>query len=303
MNRRRAIKVGTLLSAGLLLEQQGHGARPEPDHTFKIGTCDWSIKMPLSVDSFKFAQLNGLDGIQYSFDEAGKGLDLRSFENRDTIRATVKETGVAISSLGIGLLNKVPLATTDEAEQLVVECIDTMAKLKKEAAEFQDRELATMVSPHIVLLAFFGKADINGRPDRIESVIEKLKRLAPLAEKHGFTLALETLLNESDHRHILDSVGSAAVRIYYDTANSSRMGYDIYSEIGSLGTKSIAEIHIKENDALLGKGEIDFARVKKLLDSLNYRGWLIIEGSTPKGMSREEGCEINAVYARELFGS
>lgn len=268
---------------------------------FKIGTCDWSIRMPLSEKSFQFAARNGLSGIQYSFDAKGKGLDLRRRENRDKIRRTVKETGVAISSLGIALLNRVPLATTSEADKLVVECLETMVKLKEEAAALKDRDLAAKVSPHIVLLAFFGKADINGKPDRIKTVIEKLRRLAPLAEKHGFVLGLETLLNEADHRHILKSVGSPAVKVYYDTANSARMGYDIYSEIKSLGTENICEIHIKENGTFIGRGPIDFNEVRLLLKRMKYQGWLIIEGSTPKGTDREEGCAKNAVYARELF--
>ncbi|WP_442509210.1 sugar phosphate isomerase/epimerase family protein [Novipirellula sp. SH528] len=270
---------------------------------FRIGTCDWSIKMPLSVESFEFAKRNGLQGIQYSFDAKGNGLDLRLRENRDIVRETVKRTGVEISSLGIGLLNKVPLSTTNEAEQLVVECIETMAKLKAEAAELEDRELAAKVSPSIVLLAFFNKADINGKPELIAEVIEKLKRVAPLAEKHGVILALETQLNEADHRHIIESVGSSAVKVYYDTGNSARMGYDIYREIESLGTEYICEIHLKENGDFLGNGDIDFARIKELLRSMKYTGWLIIEGSTPKGISREEGCEKNATYALELFRS
>lgn len=270
---------------------------------FRIGTCDWSIKLPLSVDSFQFAKRCKLDGVQYSFDVKGKGLDLRLLQNRETLRKTVKQTGVAVSSMGIGVLNKIPLATTDEAEQLVVECIETMAKLKAEAALLEDRDLAELVSPEIVLLAFFGKADINGNPDRMKVVIEKLKRLAPLAEKHGFTLALETLLNESDHRHILDSVGSPALKVYYDTANSARMGYDIYSEIKSLGTQNICEIHIKENGDLLGKGDIDFPKIKGLLQEMQYKGWLIIEGSVPKKMNREEATKQNSVYAIDLFNS
>ncbi|MGB7329112.1 MAG: TIM barrel protein, partial [Rubripirellula sp.] len=237
---------------------------------FKVGTCDWSIKMPLSVDAFYFAQRNGLHGIQYSFDAKGNGLDLRTRANRDTIRKTVKETGVAISSLGIGLLNKIPFATTDEGERLVAECIETMAILKQEAAELADRDLAAKVSPSIVLLAFFNKADINGKPELIDSVITKLKRVAPVAEKHGLTLALEIQLNEADLRHILTSVGSPAVKVYYDTGNSARMGYDIYQEIENLGTENICEIHIKENGDFLGKGEVDFERIKFLLESIQY---------------------------------
>ena len=101
----------------------------------------------------------------------------------------------------------------------------------------------------------------------------------------------------------MQSVGSPAVKVYYDTANSARMGYDIYAEIESLGAENICEIHIKENGNLLGGGGIDFEKLNRLLESMRYRGWLIIEGSTPKGMSREEATEQNATYARNLFNS
>ncbi len=284
-----------LLSSHGFSNDQLHGS------DFRIGTCDWSIKMPLTVESFRFAQRNGLSGIQYSFDVKGKGLDLRLRENRVILRRAVKETGVAVSSMGIGALNRIPLATSVQSEQLVVECIETMVKLKAEAAELNDRDLAARVSPDIVLLAFFGKADINGKPDLMDVVIEKLKRLAPLAEKHGITLGLETLLNETDHRRILDRVGSPAVQIYYDTANSARMGYDIYREIASLGTESICQIHIKENGNLLGQGDINFNRVKHLLQKIDYKGWLIIEGSVPEGMEREAAAVKNSEYAIKLF--
>ena len=271
------------------------------NHQYKIGTCDWSIKMPVSEESFKLAKANDLDGIQYSFDSKGNGLDLRTRKNRDKVRGIVKETGVAISSLGIGLLNRVPLATTDEADQLVADCLDAMIKLKEEAAELEDRELAAKVSPKIVLLAFFGKADLNGDEERMQTVIRKLKRFAPKAEKHGFMLGIESLLSEADHRRIMEGVGSPAVKVYYDTANSARMGYDIYQEIESLGAENICEIHLKQDAALLGDGNIDFKRVKSSLDQMNYTGWLIIEGSTPKKMSRTEATEKNAVFARTLF--
>ena len=104
----------------------------------------------------RFAKQNGLDGIQYSFDVEGEGLDLRTRENRDKVRAIVKEKDVAISSLGIGLLNEVPLATTTEADKLVADCLEVMSQLKKEAAALDDRHLVAQIALNIALLAFFG---------------------------------------------------------------------------------------------------------------------------------------------------
>lgn len=273
----------------------------EAGREFRIGTCDWTIKMPSNADAFRFARATGLEGIQYSFGAKGDGIDLRTRENRDQLRAVVRDTGVGISSLGIGLLNRVPLATTDEADQLVLDCLEAMVQLKREAEDLEDRELAAKVSPRIVLLAFFGKADLKGDPQRIATVIEKLKRFAPIAEQHGFVLGLETLLDEAGHRHILKSVGSPAVKVYYDTANSARMGYDIYAEIESLGVENICEFHLKENGDLIGKGPIDFDRIKSLLLKMNYDGWLILEGSVPKGMSRTDACAENTKFASDLF--
>ena len=303
MNRRTAIGKGAWLSLAALSAPQILALEKKSSGRFRIGTCDWSIRMRVSADSFRYGKRIGLEGIQYSFDAKGEGLDLRLRENRDAVRRVVKETGVGIASLGIGLLNKIPLATTDEADTLVEECLEAMVKLKEEAAELANRELAAKVSPWIVLLAFFGKADLNGSPERMATVIRKLRRFAPVAEKHGFILGLETLLNEADHRHILESVGSPAVKVYYDTANSARMGYDIYREIESLGVENICEVHIKESGDLLGQGPIDFTRVKGLLLKMDYRGWLIIEGSTPKKMDRTVSCERNAIFARGLFNS
>lgn len=291
------------LALFLLMSHSLFALEPNSDKGFRIGTCDWSIKMPSSAESFHFGSRAGLQGIQYSFGAKGQGLDLRSRENRDKVRATVKETGVAVSSLGIALLNKVPLATTDDADELVMDCLEAMVRLKEEAAQLQDRELAEKVSPKVVLLAFFGIADINGDPKRIQIVIDKLKRFAPIAEKHGFILGLETLLNEADHRHILTSVGSPAVKVYYDTANSARMGYDIYAEMESLGDQNICEIHLKQDKGLIGSGDIDFERVKALLRKMNYQGWLILEGSCPKGMTRPDATEKNAAFAIDLFNS
>lgn len=301
MNSRSTTTTVVTLAFTVLFSIYVQAEEPQHSGRFRIGTCDWSIKMPSNADSFRFAKRNGLKGIQYSFGAKGDGLDLRTRENRDKIRATIKENNVAISSLGIGLLNKVPLATTDEADQLVADCLETMIKLKEEASQLEDRDLAAKASPKIVLLAFFGKADINGDAERTKVVIEKLKRFAPIAEKHDFILGLETLLNEADHRHIIESVGSPAVQVYYDTANSARMGYDIYAEIESLGTAHICEIHIKEDKELIGKGKIDFEKVKSLLTKIDYQGWLILEGSCPKGMSRTDATEKNAKFAADLF--
>jgi L-ribulose-5-phosphate 3-epimerase len=299
MNRREAVKKSILLSSGAFLAPNLFAKDPVPK--YKIGACDWSIKRMLELEAFRFGKQLGLDGIQFSFDEAGKGMDLRVKENREAVRQTIKKTGVAISSLAIGALNRIPFASTETGEQLVIDCIQTMATMKQEASALEDAELASMVSPEIVLVAFFSDGDINGRPDLIAKVIEKLKRIAPSAEKHGLTLGLETWLNEEDHRHILESVDSPAVKVYYDVANSNKMGYDIYEEIQNLGTENICQVHCKENGFLLGRGRIAFERLRGVLRNIDYQGWLVIESAIPKGMELDRAYQQNLDYLRSVF--
>ncbi len=299
MNRRQAIKAGAFVASSALLAPRIFGR--EPSFEFKIGACDWSIKKRQELDAFRLGRDLGLDGIQFSFGKPGESIDLRQKSDREALREVVAETGVEVASLAIGLLNQIPFATDPEGEQLVVDCIEAMHTMKREAEKLDSPSLAAKVAPSIVLLAFFGKGDINGKPDLIEKVIEKLKRIAPAAEKAGVILGLETWLDESDHRHILESVASPAVKVYYDLANANKMGYDIYQEIKILGRENICEIHCKENAFLLGQGRIDFDRIKSSLDSIDYDNWLVIESAIPKGMEISKAYRHNVDYLRSVF--
>lgn len=300
MKRRDLLQSGAVLTAGSTFALPLWGK--EKACAYRIGACDWSIGKRLDPDAFRLGRELGLDGIQVSFGAKGDGTDLRTAADREKLRQAAKESGLAVASLAIGLLNQIAFASTAEGEQLVVECIDAMASLKREAAGLGDDKFAAKVAPSRVLLAFFSAGDINGQPELIRSTIEKLKRVAPAAERHGLTLALETYLSEADLRHILDGVGSPAVKVYYDVANSEKMGYDIYREIKSLGAENISEIHCKENGSLLGQGRIDFPRVRSVVEEIGYGGWLIIESAVPKGMKVEDAYRKNVEYLRTVFG-
>jgi len=155
----------------------------------------------------------------------------------------------------------------------------------------------------IVLLAFFGNGDINGKPDLQDEVIRRLRKIAPKAEAAGVILGIESTLNVDDHLRILDGVGSPAVQVYYDVANMHYNGYDIFAEMRKLGAERICQIHAKERNCLLGKGPIDFVRVKETLAEIGYYDWLIIEGATEKGRSTFECYVDNQKFLRELFNN
>ncbi len=155
----------------------------------------------------------------------------------------------------------------------------------------------------LVLLAFFGNNDLKNDKKGTDETIRRLKEVAPKAEKAGVILGIESWLSGEEHMHIIDQVGSPAVQVYYDTANSNKMGYDIYSEIRWLGKKNqICELHMKENGALLGQGKVDFKKVRAAVEDCGYKGWMQIEGAVPRGAKMLPSYISNLKLLRSLFG-
>ena len=253
---------------------------------FLIGACDWSINGKASLSAFDNARTIGLDGVQVSLNTVKDETYLRDPAMQRQYLDAARQTGVAISGLAIGTLNDIPYKSDPRTEQWVQDSVD----------------VAKALGVSTVLLAFFNNNDLKNDPKGTQVVIDRLKAVAPKAEKAGVTLGIESWLSAAEHMAIIDAVGSPAVKVYYDVCNSSVMGYDIYQEMRDLGTKQICEVHIKENGFLIGQGKVDMKRVRQTLDQIGYRGWLQLEGAVPSGASVMDSYAQNIKASRELFG-
>jgi len=251
----------------------------------KIGACDWSLHKRQDIAALEVAKAVGIDGVEVSFAGGGEPFDLRKAEVRKQYADASKRLGIEIPSLAMGVLNSVPYATSPDAERWVAECVDVMAAM----------------GVKIVLLAFFGKGDIRGNVDLQDAVIARLKKVAPKAEKAGVVLGVESWLDADAHLRILDGVASPAVKVYYDVANMTYSDYDVPKEIRRLGRDRICQIHMKENGCLLGKGKVDFPKIKEAIDEIDYRGWLILEGATTSGRSLEDCYVDNRKFLRTMY--
>ncbi len=260
-------------------------AAPE-DRGFLIGACDWSIGKMADPGALDVAREIGLDGVQVSLGTVGNDMALRQRKVQEAYRRKSAETGVRIASLAIGELNSIPFKSDPRTVEWVRDSID--------AARALDRK--------VVLLAFFGNGDLKGDAEGTREVVRRLKELAPAAEKAGVIFGIESWLSAEEHMDIIDRVGSRAVQVYYDVANSEKMGYDIYREIRWLGSKNvICEFHMKENGALLGQGRVDFRKVRAAIEDIGYRGWMQIEGAIPPGGEVVPSYSRNREFLREIF--
>ena len=254
---------------------------------FRIGACDWSIGQHSNVESISVARKIGLDGVQVSLGTVKNDMHLRQKAVQKLYKETCKENNVSIAGVAIGELNSVPYKSDPRTNKWVSDSID----------------VAHDLGCKVVLLAFFGKGDLKNDVEGTNNVIEKLKKVAPKAEKKGIILGIESWLSAEEHMHIINAVGSPNVKVYYDVANSNKMGYNIYEEIRWLGNKNICEFHAKENGFLLGHGRVDFKEFRKAIDDIKYKGWVMIEGAVPKGADMLESYLKNNTYLRNILKS
>lgn len=253
-------------------------------YNLRLGVCDWTIGKTGDPAAFELAARLGLDGVQVSLVPKGDSLALADPELRRAFLQAARKARIPIASFAVGDLNDVPLQSDPRAERWLDKAI----------------EIAAAMEVKVILVPFFGKAELRNDPAAVEAVVAALKRLAPKAAAGGVVLALESYLSAAGHLAILERVGSPAVRVYYDVGNAQDAGYSVVDEIRELGSR-IVEAHAKDTRDLYGKGSMDFAAVRRALERIGYRGWFVIEG-TKMPLGVEESVRYDTDYLRAIFG-
>ncbi|KAA9352689.1 MULTISPECIES: sugar phosphate isomerase/epimerase family protein [Larkinella] len=291
MNRRTALRqtlgfIGLSTTASLPVLNAKSSLQNPNNQRFRVGACDWSIGQSSKIEAFDVAKTIGLDGIQVNLGSEKNDMHLRRKDLQKAWREAAKRTGVQIGGLALGELNNIPYKSDPRAEQWVQDSVG----------------VAKALGAKNILLAFFNKGDLKNDPQGTQVVIERLKAVAPKAEKAGIVLAIESWLSAEEHMAIIDAVASPAVKVYYDVCNSTVMGYDILKEIRWLGKqKQICEFHFKENSYLLGQGKVNYPEVRKAIDAIQYGGWVHIEGAVPEGKNMLESYTYNNKFVREIL--
>jgi sugar phosphate isomerase/epimerase len=278
MNKCLTFLVPAVLLLGVAAGSPASGAK-----TIRLGVCDWTIEKSGDPSALETAGKWGLEGVQVSLTVKDGALALLQPSLQKTYKAEVRRTGVSIASFCLGDLNGVPL------------------KSDPRAAAWLEQSLAVCraMDVRLVLVPFFGKGELRDDDAGVETVLRILKRLAPKAKKAGVVLALENYLSAEDNLKIIARVGSPAVAVYYDVANSQQAGYDIVKEIRTLGAR-IAQFHAKDLKGLYGQGSIDFPAVRRAMDDIGYSGWFVFEGpETPLGL--EQSIRADVEFLRTLY--
>jgi len=253
-----------------------------------VGVCDWSIGKGGRVEALEVAARIGLEGVQISPDGAKAKLSYATKKVQQAYKAAVKSTGMQIASVGLTVTNGCPLATDKRGVAWLEQTVDAAHALGCTAT----------------LIAFFGPGDLYDPKTKklsakaVDSVVEKFKAAAPRAKAKGVVLGLESWLSARENLKILERVGSDAVGVYYDIANSTARGYDVPAEIRLLKSR-ICEFHFKDNKGLFGAGQVKVEPIAKAIEEIGYKGWLILEQAHGDAATY---FRKNAAYVRKTFG-
>lgn len=249
---------------------------------FKIGACDWSIGKRCDPTALEVAKQLGLDGVQASMGgPEGNSLQFCNPELQKAYQAATRDTGLEVASLAIDAMWQGPLKSDPRAAVWLADSIDVC------------KTLGMAVS--MICCFDVDPSDDAAGTDRF---VERVKEIAPKAEKLGVIIGLENWLSAEDNMRIIERIGSPAVQVYYDVGNSTDKGRDVVKEIRTLG-KLICELHFKDGKHLLGQGRIDFKKVREAIDDVGYRGWIHLESAAPHGVQVDY--KSQGEYVRGLF--
>jgi sugar phosphate isomerase/epimerase len=291
LSRRRFLEQGAFGAAALAVLGLAPGASWAAAlrrANVKVGATDWNLQQEGKIGAFTLGKESGVEGIQVSLGGRGvKGelerLPMCDPEKQKQWREESEKTGMPIGGTCLEILHQDNLKAHPNGPKWVEQSIEATKAL----------------GTKVILLPFFGKQQIKEKEEQ-KAVADRLKRLAPLAEKAGVVLGLENTISAEENASILDLVASPAVKVYYDVGNSFSQKYDIYKEVVWLGKDRICQLHLKDNPSYIGKGPIDFPRFIEGVLKSGFEGWAMLETSSPSKVIKDD-MAANYTYVRGLL--
>ncbi len=263
------------------------------DLPYRIAVCDWMILKRQKLGAFPLAKELGADGVEVDMGSLG---DRATFENqladpdiRRQFLSKARELKLEVCSLAMSGFYAQSFAERPTVLRMVQDCIQTMGQMGVKVA----------------FLPLGVRGDLVKYPELRRSIVERLKSVARQAEAAGVVVGIETVLEAAGEVELLREVGSPAVKIYFNFANALQAGRDLNRELRTLGKERICQIHCTDEDGVLlqDNQRIEIHKVKKTLDELGWRGWLVVERSrdTRDARNVKKNFGANIQYLKSIF--
>jgi L-ribulose-5-phosphate 3-epimerase len=299
LSRRQWLTTATAAGAVCLAPKNWSRAEPSDDNPaaakqrYRIGVCDWMMLKRQKLGAFPLAKEVGADGVEVDMGSLGQR---ETFENaladalmRQQFQETARQNNLEICSIAMSAFYAQSFADRPTVPRMLNDCLETMKALDVKTA----------------FLPLGVNGDLAKYPERRAAIVKRLRAVAPVAEKAGVVIGLETALDAAGEIKLLDEIASPSIRIYFNFENPLQAGRDLNAELKSLGKDRICQIHCTDQDGVLLRDNprIDLKQVKRTLDEMNWSGWLVIERSRDARDSRNVRRNFgeNAKYLKSVF--
>ncbi|MVT11852.1 TIM barrel protein [Chitinophaga sp. ysch24] len=291
LNRRQFIGNAAMLGAGLLLPATVQAMMKGP--RYRIAVCDWMILKRQKLGAFQLTKEIGADGVEVDMGGLGDRPTFDSKLSDPVIRKQfldkAAELHLQIPSIAMSGFYAQSFAERPGVEKMVQDCIDTMVQMKV----------------RIAFLPLGVQGDLVQHPELRPAIVERLKDAGVRARKAGVIIGVETALPAAEEVKLLDEINSSSIRSYFNFSNALQAGRDLHQELRTLGRKRICQIHCTDTDGvwLQNNTRINMPLVKKTLDDMGWRGWLVIERSRDANDPRnvKSNFSANTAYLKSVF--
>ncbi|MEO6733749.1 MAG: sugar phosphate isomerase/epimerase family protein [Ferruginibacter sp.] len=260
---------------------------------YKIGLIDLMLLKRQKLGAITLAKQLGADGVEVDMG----GLGTRpTFDNQllnDTVRKQfidkAKEQNIEIFSLAMTGYYAQSFCNRTEYKRSIEDCIKTMQ----------------LMNVKVAFLPLGVQCDLRKNPGIRDSVVARLKVAGEMAAAAGVVIGIETALTAKEEVKLLKEIGSKSIQIYFNFSNALKEGRDLIKELKTLGSDRICMIHCTNKDSvwLQNDPQIDMKKVKKTLDKMKWKGWLVIERSRdatkPRDVKGNFGA--NTAYMKSIF--
>lgn len=292
-SRRAFLRNAGLLTLALSIPNSFVWAFADKRQRYKIAVIDLMILKRQKLSALALAKEIGADGLE---------VDMGGLGNRETFDSQLanpevlqqylqqsKELGIEICSLAMTGFYAQSFATRPTYKRMVQDCIDTMKALNVKVA----------------FLPLGVQGDLVKNPELRPAIVERLRVIGKMANQAGVIIGIETSLDAKGERQLLKDIGCPAIQIYFNFSNPLKHGRDVYKELRILGKKRICQIHCTDEDGvwLENNTRLDMNKMKRTLDDMGWKGWLVIERSRdqtdPTNVRRNFGA--NTRYMKSVF--
>jgi L-ribulose-5-phosphate 3-epimerase len=247
---------------------------------YRVAVSDLMILKRQKLGALQLAKDLGADGVEV---DMGGLKDWETFDNQLTNEAArlqflakAEELGIEIPSLAMTGFFAQSFAERPTVPRMIQDCVDTM----------------TALNVKVAFLPLGVACDLQKRPELRPEIVARLKMAGALATKAGVVIGVETSLSAAEQVKLLEEIGSAGIKIYFNFANAVKNGRDIADELRTLGKDRICQIHATNEDGLWLENDpkVDLPKIKQTLDEMGWSGWLVVERSRdandPKNVKR-----------------